>query len=276
MTAAQKENAARDRYAVRSVLRAAALLRAFSSDQPSLPLADLARRAGLDKATARRLLMTLKQAELIDQSQTTQHYSLGLGILRIAGAVPTSRHLSELADDLLRSLAARTEATVFLSVRRDTHALCIGRYLSDSPVQVRWWDVGGERPMNCGAAPRLLLAYAPEAERERAIEAGLARYTDFSELDPDRLRASLDEILDRGWTLAVDDVFVGLSALAVPVHDSSGGFVGAISLAGLTAQLAGPKTASRGPATEPRQIEELRATAAALARRIPPGLDFAE
>lgn len=253
-------------YAVRSVLRAVAILRTFSADQTTLPLSEIAARAALDKATTRRLLMTLKQAGLVDQNLATQHYSLGLGVLEIAGAVPSVSNLSDLAADLLRALADETGATVFLSVRRDATALCLGRYMADTAIQVRWWDVGGTRPMNCGGAPRLLLAYAPAEEQDRIIAAGLTRFTRHSELDPDRLRADLAAIRKRGWELAVDDVYEGLSALAVPFFDTSGNFVGAISLAGLTAQLADKD--------DPRHLPKLQATAASLSRRIRGMHDF--
>ena len=44
---------------VRSVRRALAILRAFRLSDRSLALGEIARRARLDKATARRLLVTL-------------------------------------------------------------------------------------------------------------------------------------------------------------------------------------------------------------------------
>lgn len=254
-------------YSVRSVLRAISILRAFSPEQSSLPLADIASRAKLDKATSRRLLMTLKQVGMVDQNLATQHYSLGLGILEIAGAVPSVSDLSELASDLLRALADSTGATVFLTLRRANLAVCLGRYMADTAIQVRWWDVGGTRPMNCGAAPRLLLAYAPPDEQKRIIADGLTKFTEYSELDPDRLRADLVTIRKRGWELAIDDVYEGLGALAVPFFDNAGAFVGAISIAMLTPR-------ARDANGEPRYLAELQATANNLSVRIRGGQNF--
>lgn len=254
-------------YSVRAVLRAVAILRAFEPGVGSMALAEIARRAGLDKATCRRLLMTLKEAGLVDQNLVSQHYSLGIGVLEIASAVPPVSNLPDLAADLLRSLAETTGATVFLSVRRDDKALCLGRFMADAAVQVRWWDIGGTRPMNCGGAPRLLLAYAPPDEQERIISAGLTRFTAKSELDPGKLRADLRQICARGWEIAVDDVYEGLSAIAVPFFDSGGRFVGAISIAGLTARL-------RDQAENPLWLDELNAAARLLSARIRADQDF--
>lgn len=221
-------------YLVRSVVRAATILRAFTPDARRLALAEIARRTGLDKGTARRLLVTLKAVGLIEQDPSTQRYALAPAVLELGGAVPHLSDLSDIAKDALSDLAQATGATVFLSTKRDTKAICLGRYLSDTAIQVRWWDVGGTRPMNCGGAPRLLLAMAPESEWERVIADGLTSFTAKSRTDPDALRSDLHAIRARGWELSIDDVVEGLAAAAVPVRDRAGTTVAAISVAGLT------------------------------------------
>ena len=65
---------------------------------------------------------------------------------------------------------------------------------------------------------------------------------------------------ERGWEFAVDDVAVGLSALAVPVLDGDGSIVCALSMAGLT-----PQMVHRG---QPRHLKRLQAAAEAVRARI--------
>ncbi|TIW18621.1 MAG: IclR family transcriptional regulator, partial [Mesorhizobium sp.] len=50
-----------------TVGKAVSLLELFTLDEPEIGLSDLARKAGLDKATARRLLMALANHRLIEQ-----------------------------------------------------------------------------------------------------------------------------------------------------------------------------------------------------------------
>lgn len=253
-------------YTVRSVARAIAVLRAFSSQRPELSLAEVAQASGLDKGTARRLLVTLRDENLIRQEESTQRYCLGPGILDIARAVPRAGSLADLADDVLRSLARDTQTTVFLIVRRGPEAVCLGRYVSDSAIQVRWWDIGVARPMNCGAAARLLLAFAPEEVLEDVIVRGLVSYTPKSRTDPAALRADMAAARARGWELAVDDVCEGLAALAVPVKDDKGDVIATISVSGLT-----PHLVEKGG---PIQLARLREAAAEIEARLysePPG-----
>ncbi|MFN8926973.1 MAG: helix-turn-helix domain-containing protein, partial [Rhodospirillales bacterium] len=49
------------RQNVRAITRAVAILRAFTGERPSLTLGEVAAQAGLDKATTRRILLTLQE-----------------------------------------------------------------------------------------------------------------------------------------------------------------------------------------------------------------------
>ena len=228
---------------VRAVSRAVAILRAFAPGRMHLTLGEIAAAADLDAGTARRLLVTLRDEGLVAQEADTGRYHLTMQMLRFAGAVPEGRALSDLAAEDLRALAEATGLTVLLSVLREGEAVCLSRHHGDSPVQVRWWPVGEAMPLNCGAAPRLLLAHMPEEAREAALSAPLTALTRHSVTNPVALREMLTQVRQQGWSLAVDDVVEGLSALAAPVIGADGRPVAAVSLGGLTPTLlAGPDT----------------------------------
>jgi ribose transport system substrate-binding protein len=64
-----------DQYIVRSVVRAAELLRAFQHDGESLRLTDLAQRTGLHKTTAFRLLTSLEAGGLVSRAAADRYQS---------------------------------------------------------------------------------------------------------------------------------------------------------------------------------------------------------
>lgn len=255
---------------VRAVSRAVAILRAFAPGRMHLSLGEIAAAANLDAGTARRLLVTLRDEDLVAQEAGTGRYHLTMQMLRFAGAVPEGRALRDLAAEDLGALAEATGLTVLLSVLRNGEAICVSRHHGDSPVQVRWWPVGEAMPLNCGAAPRLLLAHMPEGSREAVLASQLVALTRHSLTDPGRLRDLLADVRRQGWSLAVDDVVEGLSALAAPVLTTEDQPVAAVSVGGLTPTiLAGPGT----PRTEVR--DALGAATAAISRRLAQS-DFTE
>ena len=219
------------RGTVRAVSRAVAVLRAFRQDQPSLGLAEVAASAHLDRATTRRMLLTLMDEGLVRQDAASQRYALTLRVLELAAAVSTGGLREEARPAMLR-LARDTGATVFLSVAGTPGALCLERIDGHDPVQVKWWAVGSHMPWNCGAGPRLLLAHMPAAEAAAALRYAVT-LTAHSETDARTLLGHLAEVRRRGFEVTVDDVTVGLSAVAVPVGAPADP-VAALSIGGLT------------------------------------------
>ncbi len=224
------------RGTVRAVSRALAVLRAFRQEQQSLALAEIAAAAQLDRATARRMLLTLIAEGLVRQDAVTQRYALTLRVLELAAAVPTGG-LREEARPVMLRLARETGATVFLSVAGTPGALCLERVDGHDPVQVKWWAVGSHMPWNCGAGPRLLLAHMAAAEMRAALRHAVT-LTPQSETNSSALLAHLAEVRQRGYEATVDDVTIGLSAVAVGIGASTNP-VAALSIGGLTDRLLG-------------------------------------
>lgn len=244
---------------VRAVQRAAAILKSFEG-HGLLGLADVARAVDLDKGTTRRLLLTMMKDGLVARDPASERYGLGPLIRRLAADVQLDVDLRAIAAPVLAELAADLQITAFLSVYQNGEAICLDRIHDMKGMEVRWWAIGGTLPPNCGGAPKLLLAFQSEEEIARALAAPLAAMTPRSVLEAQKLKAHLRQIRKRGWELAVDDVAVGLTALATAVCDQRGQLVCAISIAGLT-----PQMARRG---KPVHLDRLRAAADRIAARL--------
>jgi len=244
---------------VRAVSRAMAILESFAGERLQ-SLAEVTRATGLDKGTTRRLLMTLMGGGFIVQDPISQKYGLGGVIRRLAPNVVESFDLRAVCLPVLNTLAAEFQLTAFLSVYEETGAVCLERVHDMKGLEVRWWSVGGALPLNCGGAPKLLLAYQDQAEIDRTVTGPLPSLTARSITDEKKLRQQLAEIRARGWEFAVDDVVAGLSALAAPVLSRDQKVICAISLAGLT-----PQMQERG---KPVHLKPLLAAAASIAARL--------
>jgi IclR family transcriptional regulator, KDG regulon repressor len=221
---------------VRAVVRAAAILDSFLTAQTQ-SLAEVTQATKLDKGTTRRLLLTLMTTGLIRFDTSTQRYSLGRQILNLATSVVDTFDVRTVAAPVLKRLSDRLQTTAFLSVYQDGQAFCIDRVHALSGMEVRWWNVGSALPPNCGAAPKVLLAHQSPMEIERILSRPLEAITPKSETDPAKLREHLAVIRKRGWELAVDDVAVGLAALAAPCLSPTGETIASVSIGGLTPQM---------------------------------------
>jgi DNA-binding IclR family transcriptional regulator len=249
---------------VRALDRAIALLRAFRPEQPRLGLSELSRLVGLDKGTTRRLLQTLQLNELVEHNEHSQTYALAVGLMELGSAVPTGRELRDIAGPYLTEIAEKTGATSFLWVHIAGRGLCVDRVRASLPhVDATWFAVGAQAPLNCGGGPRVILAYLDEAQRRLALSLELPKRAPASQTDPALLRREADRIRAQGWELAMDDFFIGLTGLGVPIFDRSGALAGALSISSLTSIVA--------PEGQPVHLDALRDAAARIGARILPG-----
>lgn len=246
---------------VRALERGLALLQLFSQAKPQQSLTELARQAGLDVGTTRRLLQTLMVTGFVDFNATAAKYHLTSRIRDLAGAVDDFNDLRDIGRDYLDEISNKTRATAFLWTYADGHAVCIDRVRAAIPdVDATWFTVGARTPMNCGGGPRVLFAFLDKEDRATALEQPLLARTPKSIVAKSELIAEADRIKKKGWDLAVDDFVVGLAGLGVPIFSKSGRLIGAISVSTLTTAFGNQKS--------PAHLTALQAAADAIRKRM--------
>lgn len=247
---------------VRAVERAAAIMHVFTPDRTNLPLAEIARRAQLDRGTTRRLLHTLQQVGWIEFHEKTLTYALGPSLLMLIPAVDFGRQMRDVATPVLTRLSNSTHATSFLWILFDGQAMCLERIRThDIQIDVTWSAIGNRVHVHCAGGPRILLAHMSDAERSKALTGPLTAYTPFTQMDPEVLEDDARRIRERGWELATDDYVVGLSGLGAPVFRRSGEFAASISISTLT-----PRLAARDGV--PPYLDELLGAAAEIGSKL--------
>ncbi|MEC9342965.1 MAG: IclR family transcriptional regulator C-terminal domain-containing protein, partial [Pseudomonadota bacterium] len=177
-----------------------------------------------------------------------------------ASNIGSTQDLRAIAHPSLLELASSLSVTAFLSIFKEDAAVCLDRVHDMRGLEVHWWQVGGTLPLNTGGAPKVLLAYQPQEEIERLLSGPLKPLSEKSITSKDELLERLAEVRERGWECAVDDVALGLTALAVPVLDADNMPICAISIAGLT-----PQFIKDG---KPVHLERLQQTAEHIRRQL--------
>jgi DNA-binding IclR family transcriptional regulator len=92
--------------------------------------------------------------------------------------------------------------------------------------------LGRRTPLHATSSGKVLLAHLPPALREGLLARPLARFTPHTATGAVSLRAELEAVLDQGYAVAVEELEVGLAAVAAPVFAHDGKVIGAISASG--------------------------------------------
>ena len=248
-----------DGNAVRSVDRAAALLLALGECPGAAGVTELARRLGLHKSTASRLLATLEKRGLVEQDDETGKYRLGLVVIRLAERAERTLDLRGLAMPEHERLARLTRETVGLGVVDGDSLLTVAQVDGPNLIAVGDWT-GRSTPLHCVASGKVLMAALAEREVVRVVKRGLARYTERTLVDLEPLLEELARIRRRGYATAIGEYELGLNAVAAPVHDARGQVIAAVDIWGPTFRLT--------PRRMPELAAQVRETAAAISVRL--------
>ena len=87
--------------------------------------------------------------------------------------------------------------------------------------------------LHASAAGRVMLAYGPEALREKVFGTGrLERFTPATEIDPKKIRKELAEIPERGYSVNRGERELEVAAVAAPIFDHENKVNAALSVVG--------------------------------------------
>jgi IclR family acetate operon transcriptional repressor len=227
-----QEHEAAQRSGVESVRRATRLLRCFTIEQPEWGVMDLSRKLGVHKSTVSRLLSTLENERLVMRNPETGRYHLGVGILELAGLVTLHGDLRRSARPYLDELARLTQETANLAVREGDHVVNIEHTAPLDRRVLNFGWVGRRTPVHASATGKVLLAYAPLRELENLLTQPLDRFTEHTITDHEALLQELERVRQRGYATGLEELEVGLHAVAAPVRAHDGEVVAAVSTAG--------------------------------------------
>src|SRR5207249_1806875 len=163
--------------AVRSVDRAASLLLALGECKGATGVTELARRLGLHKSTASRLLATLQRRGLVEQDDETGKYRLGLVVIRLAERAERTLDLRGIALPELERLARLTHETTGLGILDGDSLLAVAQVDGPNMIAVGDWT-GRATPLHCVASGKVLLSSLAEREVLRIVRRGLVAFTE--------------------------------------------------------------------------------------------------
>jgi DNA-binding IclR family transcriptional regulator len=220
-----------DGHAVRSVDRAAALLLALGECPAEAGVSELARRLGLHKSTASRLLATLERRGLVEQDEGSGKYRLGLVVIRLAERAERTLDLRTIALPELERLARVTRETVTLGIVEADACLTVAQVDGPNMVACSDWT-GRTTPLHCVASGKVLLAAMAERDVLRIARPGLPARTERTITSLEALLEELARIRRRGFATAFSEWIEGTNGVAVPVADARGRVIASIGVWG--------------------------------------------
>jgi IclR family KDG regulon transcriptional repressor len=223
-------------YNVRAVERAARILACFDNDSPVLSSSEIAQAVGLHKSTTHRILTTLVHHRLLERASDGIRYRLGLQLADLGfrviqrmdarrEAIPVMTRLRDEWDETCDLSILDTDGVFYVEVIHSTHTFTIAA------------SVGRHLPAHCTASGKLFLAHMSVEDQKRFLERPLQAHTGNTITSPEKLRAQLREIRERGYSVDRDEYEVGICAVSAPIRDQTSRVVAALGMPGPTSRM---------------------------------------
>ena len=216
---------------VQVIDKSLALLQRIIRDGGQTSLREQAASLGLPLSTAYRIVANFVKIGWVC-SMERGFYSPSLGLLDMVGRVDRNAILAGVAAPFVRQMSRRLGKTVHLGVFEDdmvTYLLKEGE-----GVPAGFTRAGMQLEAYCSGIGKILLSHLPDAEREGYLASGpFVSLTPSTVVDPQSLREMLNAAREHDYALDVCEVSENLWCIAVPVRNTKGVVVAALSVSRL-------------------------------------------
>jgi IclR family pca regulon transcriptional regulator len=228
--AADYENPSGDPDFMMSLARGLCVLQAFARHKRSVTVSQLSSQTGLSRAAVRRCLYTLTRLGYTGCDDSGHNFLLPK-VMALGYAYFSSMPFVRVAQPVLDRLANVLGESCSIAVLQGHEIVYVVRTPVTRIMSVDL-QVGSRLPAFCTSMGRVLLANLPGDECEmRLAQLKIHQYTGRTVATVDRLRRILKAVQRSGFSIADQELEIGLRSIAVPVRNASGKVVAALNSA---------------------------------------------
>lgn len=210
-----------------------------------MALNQIVMEGGFNKPTTRRLLLALMRAGFIEQDPADRRYYIGEEAYVLGSLASTRFGLLQMSMESLIRMSRKTEDSTFLSIRRDTHSICLHREEGTYPIRTHALQAGFEHPLGVGAGSLAMLAALTDDEIEMVVARNAAILEkEYPRLPPEQIWRDVRATQARGYSVNPGLVYANSWGMGVALKYPDGRLAGALSIAAIDSRM-----------QEPRQLE---------------------
>lgn len=212
---------------IASLAKGLQVIECFGADTPRLSIAEVAQMTGLDRASARRCLLTLHRQGYA--AYDGKFFELTPRVLRLGMGALAALPLTQVVQPWLDQLSDQIGQSSSVSILDETEIVYIARAAQRRVMSIGLMP-GSRLPAHCTSMGRVLLAALPGDEARALLErTDLSPRTPRSLTEPDTILAEIDRVRAQGYAIIDQEVEMGLRSIAVPVFNIHGKVVAALN-----------------------------------------------
>ena len=211
-----------------SFAKGLSVIEAFTAERPKLTISDAAEVTGLDRAAARRCLLTLTELNYADFDG--KNFSLTPRILRLGTSCLATLPLPRIVQPMLDKLSTEIGQSTSVSILDNGEIVYVARAAQQRLMSINLMP-GSRLPASCTSMGRVLLASLSDAEVRKILKDRPPRKRTLKTVtSPEKLLQLVRRIRTEGYAIVDQEIEIGLRSIAVPLYDSRGRTVAALNV----------------------------------------------
>lgn len=218
-----------DRDYVGALASGLEVLQAFDAEHPRMTLSEVAARTEMDRAKARRFLLTLHALGFV--KRTGRQFELTPRVLQLGYAYQASNQYRAVIQQYLEDITAELGESSSMAVLDGEDVVYIIRSAARHRLMAITLSVGTRLPAAYTSMGRVLLGQLREAELDTWLEnVELQAHTPTSITSKAGLRKVIRQAREHGYSIVDQELDQGLRSVAVPVFAGNGELLGALNI----------------------------------------------
>jgi IclR family pca regulon transcriptional regulator len=204
------------------------VIEAFDAATPKLTITHIAEVTGLDRATARRCLLTLVELGYARSDGT--HFELTPRIMRLGHAYLAATPFPRLIQPHLDALSEEVGESASASVLEGTEIVYVARAAQKRVMSISLMP-GSRLPAWCASMGRVLLASLSDADVRSILDRSeIQALTPYTKDTQEKLIAELALVRAQSFAVNDQELEIGLRSIAVPIHNAHGRVIAALNI----------------------------------------------
>ncbi|WGY48465.1 IclR family transcriptional regulator C-terminal domain-containing protein [Vibrio sp. ABG19] len=218
-----------DRDYVGALASGLEVLQAFDAEHRRMTVSEVAAKTAMDRAKARRFLLTLVALGFVKQSG--RQFELTPRVLQLGYAYQASNQYRMVIQQYLEEITDELGESSSLAVLDGDEVVYVVRSAARHRLMAITLSVGTRLPAAYTSMGRVLLSHLPDPQLDAVLErAELEAFTPYSLTDRTQLRAEIIKVREQGYSVVDQELDLGLRSVAVPVFSGAGELLGAANI----------------------------------------------
>lgn len=204
------------------------VLKAFNATKPTLTIAEVAQLTGLDRATARRCLLTLQAAGYADFDG--KFFALNSKASELVHTAIPEKSLSDIVQPALNQLGARIQQSCSVALLEKKDVVYIARAEQQKIMSITL-QPGSRLPAHLTSMGRVLLAPLDHKTLNAYLKnCDLVKPTSYSKASVSALSQAIKAAKRLGYAAVDQEIELGLRSLAVPLINAQQETIAALNI----------------------------------------------